>query len=123
MPKQEEICEDMKRCKNKPMMCWNCERNMENDVLEDNFEEKEPKHPKLKLDKRFTPNTNLKHPNIEKWANSIQTVADKCPQCKNPVYLGETIVRSKWGAVYHSLCGIQSGVELASVTNEESKKK
>ena len=33
-------CDYKRRCKNKPKSCWNCERNQENDVLEDNFEEK-----------------------------------------------------------------------------------
>ena len=68
-------CDYKKNCKNKSAKCWNCERNYENDVLEDNFEEKPelPYNAKKetragpKIDKRITPNGDLKYPSVKNW--------------------------------------------------------
>ena len=49
MTKEKLECEYKKRCENKKAFgtngdqCWNCERNMKNDLYEDNFREKESK--------------------------------------------------------------------------------
>ena len=76
------MCDYKSRCKNKDKTCGNCERNWDNDIWEDNFEEKEeqtvPLNKRRKLSgvvnidqrfKRFSPPISLNNLDIKKWAN------------------------------------------------------